>query len=132
VSFDSYVNFASRRVLVRLVLLSLGLLFLGACDSDSLVGTGVYSGSESIVANRGQEIDIKLGNVGPATYASPPSISSDVLAYLGVDIVPPYDPGGPTQLFRFRAEASGEAIVTFQRVLGDSLVSTVQDTVRVR
>jgi hypothetical protein len=114
------------------MLLSLAVLCLGACDSDSVVGIRGDSGSHSVVANRGQEIDIKLGNVGPATYASPPSISSEALAYLGVEIVSPYTPAGPTQLFRFRAEASGLAIITFERTLEDSVVSTVQDTVQVR
>jgi hypothetical protein len=132
VNFDSHAIFFSPRVLVRLLLLSLGVLCLGACDSDSVVGVRGDEGNHSIVANRGQEIDIKLANVGPATYASPPSISSEVLAYLGVEIVPPNTPGGPTQLFRFRAEASGQAIITFQRVFQDSVVATLQDTVRVR
>lgn len=116
---------------VRL-LLPLGMLLLAACGADNVVGVRGDSENRTIVANRGEEIDIKLGNVGPATYASPPSVSSDALEYLGVDIVPPYTPGGPTQLFRFRAVASGQAVVTFHRVLQDSVVSTVQDTVRVR
>jgi hypothetical protein len=120
------------RVPVARFLLPLGLLLLAACGSDNVVGVRGDDIANKIVANRGQKIDIKLGNVGPATYASPPSISSSVLEYLGVEIVPPYTPGGPTQLFHFRAVASGEAVVTFQRVLQDSLVATVQDTVLVR
>ncbi len=113
-------------------LLPLGLLLLAACGSDNVVGVRGDDLVSKIVADRGQKIDIKLGNVGPAIYASPPSISSSALGYLGVEIVPPYTPGGPTQLFHFRAVASGEAVVTFQRVLQDSVVATVQDTVLVR
>jgi hypothetical protein len=80
----------------------------------------------------GQEIEVTLGNVGPATYLGPPTISSSAVTYLGVDVVPPYTPGGPTQLFRLRATRTGQAIVTFRRVLGDSLVSVLEDTVQVR
>jgi len=120
------------RVAIRRLLLPMGVLILAACGADSVVGVRGDSDNRTIVANRGQEIDIKLGNVGPAVYASPPSLSSDVLEYLGVDFVGPYTPGGPTQLFRFRALDSGQAIITFHRVLQDSVVSTVQDTVRVR
>jgi hypothetical protein len=43
--------------------------------------------------------------------------------------VPPYNPGGPTQRFRFMAARTGEAVLTFRRMLGDSLVSVVEDTV---
>jgi hypothetical protein len=124
-------NLRARVPIVRF-LLPLGVLLLAACGSDNVVGVRVDDLASEIVAYRGQKIDIKLGNVGPAIYASPPSISSSVLEYLGVDIVPPYTPGGPTQLFHFRAVAPGQAVVTFQRVLQDSVVSTVQDTVRVR
>ncbi|HEY9426838.1 MAG TPA: hypothetical protein VIR34_06765 [Gemmatimonadaceae bacterium] len=116
---------------VRFPLL-LGILLLAACGSDDVVRVRGNDVAGTIVADRGQKIDVKLGNVGPATWASPPSISFPVLEYLGVDVVPPYNPGGPTQLFHFRAVASGEAVVTFQRMLGDSLVATMQDTVLVR
>jgi hypothetical protein len=120
------------RLRVARFLLPLGLLLLAACGSDDVVGVRGDDVFGKIVADRGQKIDIKLGNVGPALYASPPSISSSALAYLGAEIVPPATPGGPTQLFHFRAVASGEAVVTFQRVLQDSVVATVQDTVLVR
>jgi hypothetical protein len=132
VNIDAHVCFPNPRIYARLLLVSLAVLCLGACDSDSVVGVRGDEVTHSIVVNRGQEIDIKLGNVGPATYASPPSISSDVVSYLGVEVVPPNTPAGLTQLFRFRAGASGMAVVTFERMLQDSVVSTVQDTVQVR
>lgn len=109
----------------------LALLLLAACGAESVLG--VADGrSQTIVAAVGQEIDVTLGSVGPASFVSPPAISSGVLAFLRSDVVSPVNPGGETQRFRFRAMRRGEAIVRFQRAVGDSLVSTVVDTVEVR
>ena len=75
---------------------------------------------------------VTLGNVGPAEYASPPTVSSNVLSFLDVSVIPPFNPGGPTQQFRFRATSRGQAIITFRRMLDTSVVSKVVDTVNVR
>lgn len=120
------------RIPATRLLLPLAVLLFAACGSDNVVGVRANGVSSTITANRGQKIDVQLGNVGPAMWASPPSISSPVLEYRGVEIVPPFNPGGPTQLFHFRAVAPGEAIVAFERVLGDSIVASFQDTVLVR
>jgi hypothetical protein len=47
-------------------------------------------------------------------------------------VVPPFNPGGPTQRFHFRAVGAGQAVVDFRRMLGDSLISVVEDTIQVR
>jgi hypothetical protein len=88
--------------------------------------------SQFVVADVGETVDVTLGNAGPATYESPPGISSDVLTFLSVDVVPPNNPGGPNQRFRFKAETRGVAIVTFRRTLDQDLVSVVVDTIMVR
>jgi hypothetical protein len=59
-------------------------------------------------------------------------VSSTSIRFVSVDVIPPFNPGGPTQQFRFSASHTGDAIITFRRVMGDSLVSTVVDTVVVR
>ncbi|HEX8850518.1 MAG TPA: hypothetical protein VF761_13385 [Gemmatimonadaceae bacterium] len=123
-------GYLPRRFARGLVALSTAGAF--ACGGPSIVGLEVGGRNQTIVAVQGQEIAVTLGNVGPATYASPPAISSSALTFLGVEVVPPYTPAGPTQRFRFRAVRAGQAIVTFRRVLGDSLVSVVEDTIRVR
>jgi hypothetical protein len=109
-----------------------GLVLLLACDAGGIVSVPADSGSRTIVASVGQEIQITLGNVGPAEYESPPRISSGVVTYLGVDVIPPYNPGGPTQRFRFKAVGLGEAIIDFRRLLGDSVIFTVHDTIQAR
>ena len=110
--------------------LAVGVLIAGGCQPQAVVS--VMERSQAISVRVGQEISITLGNVGPATYTSPPQMSSSVLTYLGVDIVPPYTPAGPHQRFRFIAAKPGRAIVEFRRTLGDATLAVVQDTVEVR
>jgi hypothetical protein len=117
---------------VRQARVVLGALTLCACTASGIVDVPADGRSQTIAAAIGQEVDVTLGNVGPAIYVSPPMISSGAVTYLGVEIVPPYTPGGPTQRFRFKATSAGLAILTFQRTLGESLISVVEDTVRVR
>lgn len=110
--------------------LAIGALIAGGCQPDAVVG--VMEGSQAISVRVGQQISITLGSVGPGTYDSPPQISSSVLTFLGVDVVPPYTPAGPNQRFRFSAVTPGRAIVEFRRTLGDVTLDVVQDTVQVR
>jgi len=116
-------------MLSRRKLLPLAVLLPLACRNPLGVDTGR---SQFIAADLGERIDVTLGNVGPAMYDSPPGISSDALTFLSVDVVPPYNPGGPNQRFRFRAAERGVAIVTFRRMLDQDVVSLVVDTVMVR
>ena len=110
----------------------LGSLFVASCGSDGVAGI-VGTTSQTVVANVGDEVQITLGNVGPGEYVSPPQISSAVLTFLSVDVVPPYTPAGPNQRFRFKAIARGQAIVSFRRFLNASpLGPAVDDTVKVR
>ena len=123
----------TRRTLGRAVLLIPCCLLLGgACSADSVVGVTADGSGRKVPALVGQEVRITLGNVGPGEYQSPPTISSSILTFLGVDVVPPYTPAGPTQQFRFLAKAPGRAIVHFQRALNDSVFAEAEDTVEVR
>jgi hypothetical protein len=112
------------------VLLSVIVFVIIACSADAVLG--VDSRSQSISARVGQQVEVTLGNVGPAIYESPPMISSNVVTYLGVDVVPPYNPGGPTQRFSFKAVGPGQALITFRHTLDGALVSVVEDTITVR
>lgn len=105
------------------------LVVMAACSSNTIIGVPVDTRSQLVNATVGEEIDVTLANEGPGTYTSPPSMSSTALNFIEMVIVPPASPAGPWQRFRFRAAAKGESIVDFQRMLGDSLVSTVEDTV---
>jgi hypothetical protein len=103
-----------------------------ACGADRVVSVLPDGVSRTIAVAVGQELRITLGNVGPAQYESPPEISSSVLQFVDVEVIPPFNPGGPTQQFRFRAVSPGQAIVRFRQLLGDSVVSVVEDTVEIR
>ncbi|MFI5091214.1 MAG: hypothetical protein ACHP7P_14290 [Terriglobales bacterium] len=61
----------------------------------------------------GDTISIRLQTVGPGDYAAPPSISSPAVQFLDAKYDCPCVPAGPTQLFRLRAAAPGEALVAF-------------------
>lgn len=120
---------SSLKYLVR-ARLALSALVLCACSAD--IVSVSPDGAQTVAASPGQRINITLSNVGPAIYASPPMISSASVSYVGVEVVPPYNPAGPTQRFRFKAVSAGQAVIRFQRELGDAIVSVVEDTVRVR
>lgn len=111
------------------IALSLGLV---ACGADSIISVGPDGRSRSIDAAVGQEIRIALGNVGPAEYETPPQVSSTVVTYVGVEVVPPYTPAGPTERFSFKVARPGVAIIKFRRLLDGSIVSAVEDTIIVR
>ena len=122
-----------RRILGRRkCLVAFSALLTLACGTDSIVSVPADRASRTIAAAVGEELRITLGNVGPAEYESPPQISSPVLMFLGVDVIPPFNPGGPTQQFRFEAVSAGQAIVHFRRLLVDSVVATIDDTVQIR
>jgi hypothetical protein len=69
----------------------------------------------SVSAKLGDELDVKLSSIGPSSYGDP-VVSSSSVQYLNVSVVPPYGPGGPTQLFTFKAAAVGQATITIPKV----------------
>lgn len=108
-------------------------LVAAACGADAIVSAPADSKSRTIFASVGQEVQITLGNVGPAKYESPPQISSGAVSFIGVDVIPPFTPAGPTQQFRFRAARPGDAVVHFRRMSSSNeVVFVVEDTIRVR
>jgi hypothetical protein len=115
----------------RLRVIPLLLALVVSCGADQIVSVPSNSSSRSLSLTVGQELRVTLGNVGPAEYENPPQISSTALSFLGVEVIPPFTPAGPTQQFRFKAVSPGNAIVRFRRLLGDSVVSFVEDSVQI-
>ena len=59
----------------------------------------------------GDEIHVTLQTIGPGEYELP-NVSSSAVAFLGVSILTPPNPGGPRQLFQFRVAAVGHADIS--------------------
>lgn len=101
----------------------------GACGS---AGTGIVSAhgtpSRTLVVDVGQELQVTLQTIGPGEYSTPVS-SMSVLRFLDVSQVSPPVPAGPTQRFRFQAEAPGQVVLLFEHTGNNP---AVRDTVIVR
>lgn len=97
----------------------MGMLLLAACSgTDGTDGTDTspiaLSGADSnttVAAAVNQELDVTLQTIGPGEYG-PPSISSPAVRFLDVSHPSPQNPGGPRQLFRFRAASAGTVEVS--------------------
>ncbi|HEU4642483.1 MAG TPA: hypothetical protein VFS44_08520 [Gemmatimonadaceae bacterium] len=108
----------------------LGAAMLSGCGADRSTGvSSIGTESRTLDVSRGTEIDVTLQTIGPGEYASPPIVSSRSVRFLGVSLVTPVVPAGPTQRFRFEAVSSGTAVVVFRHT-GNSPV--VEDTIFVR
>jgi hypothetical protein len=102
-------------------------LLLAACSAEPLSQNGEPGRTLSVRA--GQKLDLELQTIGPGEYASPPAVSSPAIQFLGVALVSPAVPAGPTQRFSFQAMAPGTAIIVFHH---SGQNPTVEDTVSVR
>jgi hypothetical protein len=100
----------------RQTLLSAFLLAL-ACSTDQIVGVG--AGDQVVLAPVGNVIEISLPNPGIGVF-DPPAMTSNLLSFIGEQFLPSAN-DGPTEKFLFMANRMGTTVVTFKRVLGDSV-----------
>ena len=112
-------------------------LVVGGCaSSTSTVGTPVvlnYAPSQTVTLVVGQELEITVGTLGPGSYDAPTISSSAVIRVPDYTVDSIVTPGGPTQHFRFMAQAAGQAIITLGQSGRTTFRSdTVRDTVIVR
>ena len=89
---------------------------LGACASDSgqpLTTITLADGDAGSTVNAevGQTLGLTLHTIGPGSY-DVPSSSEPVLRFVGEDDPKVQNPGGPTQLYEFRAQTAGTVTVT--------------------
>ncbi len=102
---------------------------LAACTPDALLVSVTGNKNQTITTQVGFEVDITVQSVGPGSFTSPPSISTPNVSFLGDSPVTPGVPAGVTQMFRFRAESGGTAIID---IVNPSMPLTVEDTVVVQ
>jgi hypothetical protein len=100
-------------LLVKRPLFGLVAAFLaGACGSRGPFEVyGQPSGAFSVAV--GQQIDIKIGTVGPGEYVSPPTLNGSAIAFLSVTAGAAM-PAGTQQIFHFKGVARGQTVVVFQ------------------
>ena len=113
-----------------LCLSSLTLIILLGLACSEEVPTGlVASPGRTFNLGVGGELQLRLQTIGPGEYASPPQLSSGAVRFVGVGLVSPYVPAGPTQLFSFVGASPGSAVITF---VSTGTSPTVVDTVTVQ
>jgi hypothetical protein len=71
--------------------------------------TATQSG-DVISATVDQNIEVTLRTIGPGEYGSP-TLWSSVVTFEEMSYVQPPDPGGPKQLFRFKARSAGQCAI---------------------
>jgi hypothetical protein len=124
-------QFSRRHIARRLTRVAsvvvVAALFLPGCGSDAPTTPSDTSG-RTFTTTAGQELEIRLQNIGPGEYGVPPAISSPVVRFQGVSLGDPV-PAGLTQLFRFQAVRAGRALVTFRH---SEQPKTVIDTIIVQ
>jgi hypothetical protein len=71
---------------------------------------------QTVTARVGQAIQLTLQTIGPGQYGSP-KISSAAIQFEGAEFAKLQNPGGPRQIYRFRACSEGEARVNIPHVV---------------
>ncbi len=100
-------------------LMGMAVLLSAGCGSSggrviSLDNTDL---GRSVVVAAGDKIEVTLQTVGPGQYGDP-VISSGSVRYLEESDAAIANPGGPRQIYRFEAVASGRAVITITHTGG--------------
>jgi hypothetical protein len=93
-------------------------------SSGDIVSLGAGDNGKSVSVAVGDEIDLTLQTIGPGQYATP-AVSSGAVRFLNVIEVSPPNPGGPRQLYRFKAESSGSATISIPHTGGRQAPFTI-------
>jgi hypothetical protein len=76
----------------------------------------VENNGRQVIATVGQRIEITLQTIGPGSYDETPHISSPAIRFENVHLRWPVNPGGPTQVYIFRAAAKGKAEIQIPHI----------------
>lgn len=123
---------------------SIALWALAACGDEDRCGDVVCSGSAGLPAAAagsaspaqsaalqltnaaqdsvveltiGQAVELTLQTIGPGEYADP-ELSSAAVSFDGKAYAPLQNPGGPKQIYRFHALASGSVTISIAHTQG--------------
>ena len=90
------------------------LSFLAGCGGDpttSPVKLTNKDDGDTVVVAVAEEAQLTLGTIGPGQYGDP-QISSEAVAFEGVEFASSQNPGGPTQIYAFRCVRPGTTSIT--------------------
>ena len=110
----------------RISLIAIAILGLAGCDG---LAEFTGPGNQSFVVGNGAAFTITLQTIGFGQYDAPPVISSPIVRFVEVSQAAVVVPAGPTQVFRFQAVGTGEAIIVFRNSAQNR---SVADTILVR
>jgi hypothetical protein len=96
---------------------TIGTLWMTDCrslnsPSGNVLSFGNGDNGRVLSVRLDDEIDVTLQTIGPGQYDEHPSVSSPAVAFSKVTLVMPPNPGGPKQLFQFRAVTAGHAVIS--------------------
>jgi hypothetical protein len=74
------------------------------------------SNGQQVTARVGQAIQITLQTIGPGQYGTP-KISSAAIQFESAEFAKEQNPGGPRQIYHFRARSAGEARIDIPHVI---------------
>ena len=93
----------------------------------------VEDSGRQVAAAVGQKIEITLQTIGPGSYEETPQISSPAIRFENVHLRWPVNPGGPTQVYVFRAAAKGKAEIQMRHINSEpNMTRTFVVTIEVR
>jgi hypothetical protein len=93
---------------------TLALSLLAGCGADPTTSPAKLTNKDdgdTVVVAVETEAQLTLGTIGPGQYGEP-QISSEAVAFEGVELASLQNPGGPTQIYVFRCVRPGAATIT--------------------
>ena len=98
------------------IVAALVVLGVAACGGPLTTGSDPLSVTSSddgrtLAVAPGRELDVLLHTTGPGNYGDP-AVSSDAVSFIDMTYPSAQNPGGPTQLYRFKGEKEGGATIT--------------------
>ena len=104
---------------------TIGTLWVTSCESPTRPSHKVWSfdsrdNGRLLSVGSGDEIDVTLQTIGPGQYDDHPSVSSPAVVFSKVAILTPPNPGGPRQLFQFKAVSPGQPVISIPHTVQNS------------
>jgi hypothetical protein len=87
-----------------------GLLGIGCGGDPAPVAVTGEDNGRTLDLAVDQELDVTLQTIGPGQYGTP-TLSSSAVDFEGTHFSSKHSPGGPTQIYQFRAVHSGNTLV---------------------